>query len=123
MVRRIVGPRIQEEQCGFRPGCGTLDQLYNLSRVRRVHGSSSNQSTCVLWTLRRNKSFHCQGPQHALGNVNTSRVGVRQRGTSYMLTGLSKVYVFIPQVSMVKINKQKIIFKQTKILIRNKVFN
>ncbi|TWW69196.1 hypothetical protein D4764_18G0000020 [Takifugu flavidus] len=32
-VRRIVGPRIQEEQCGFRPGRGTVDQLYTLSRV------------------------------------------------------------------------------------------
>ena len=25
-VRRIVEPRIQEEQCGFRPGRGTVDQ-------------------------------------------------------------------------------------------------
>ncbi|TWW57669.1 hypothetical protein D4764_07G0003880 [Takifugu flavidus] len=32
-VRRIVEPRIQEEQCGFRPGCGTEDQLYTLSGV------------------------------------------------------------------------------------------
>uniref|UniRef100_A0A3B5Q4K1 Reverse transcriptase domain-containing protein n=1 Tax=Xiphophorus maculatus TaxID=8083 RepID=A0A3B5Q4K1_XIPMA len=32
-VRRIVEPRIQEEQCGFHPGRGTLDQLYTLSRV------------------------------------------------------------------------------------------
>ncbi|XP_048857101.1 uncharacterized protein LOC125724452 [Brienomyrus brachyistius] len=32
-VRRIVEPRIQEEQCGFRPGRGTVDQLYTLSRV------------------------------------------------------------------------------------------
>ncbi|TWW59961.1 R2 Retrovirus-related Pol polyprotein from type I retrotransposable element [Takifugu flavidus] len=32
-VRRIVKPRIQEEQCGFRPGRGTVDQLYILSRV------------------------------------------------------------------------------------------
>ncbi|TWW59969.1 hypothetical protein D4764_05G0000590 [Takifugu flavidus] len=32
-VRRIVEPRIQEEQCGFRPGRGTVDQLYTLRRV------------------------------------------------------------------------------------------
>ncbi|KAI3359031.1 hypothetical protein L3Q82_015433 [Scortum barcoo] len=31
----IVDPRIQEEQCGFRPGHGTLDQLYTLHRVLR----------------------------------------------------------------------------------------
>ncbi|TWW75469.1 hypothetical protein D4764_13G0001310 [Takifugu flavidus] len=32
-VRQIVEPRIQEEQCGFCPGRGTVDQLYTLSRV------------------------------------------------------------------------------------------
>ncbi|PWA30265.1 hypothetical protein CCH79_00020260 [Gambusia affinis] len=37
-VRRIVEPRIQEEQCGSGSGRGTLDQLYTLSRSWRVLG-------------------------------------------------------------------------------------
>ncbi|KAI3356011.1 hypothetical protein L3Q82_017283, partial [Scortum barcoo] len=32
-IRPIVDPRIQEEQCGFHPGRGILDQLYTLHRV------------------------------------------------------------------------------------------
>ncbi|KAK3573272.1 hypothetical protein QTP86_019232 [Hemibagrus guttatus] len=32
-VRPLVEPQIQEEQCGFRPSHGTLDQLYTLHRV------------------------------------------------------------------------------------------
>ncbi|KAK7881169.1 hypothetical protein WMY93_029578 [Mugilogobius chulae] len=32
-LRPVVEPRIQEEQCGFRPGRGTLDQLYTFHRV------------------------------------------------------------------------------------------
>ncbi|KAK3535602.1 hypothetical protein QTP70_017140 [Hemibagrus guttatus] len=32
-IQPLVEPRIQEEQCGFRPSRGTLDQLYTLHRV------------------------------------------------------------------------------------------
>uniref|UniRef100_A0A8C6P1M8 Reverse transcriptase domain-containing protein n=1 Tax=Nothobranchius furzeri TaxID=105023 RepID=A0A8C6P1M8_NOTFU len=32
-VHRIVEPQIQEEQCGFHPGRGTLDQLYALRGI------------------------------------------------------------------------------------------
>ncbi len=32
-IRPIVEPQIQEEQCSFRTGRGTLDQLYTLSGV------------------------------------------------------------------------------------------
>ena len=32
-IRRIVESRIQEVQCGFRPGRGTVDQLYTLDRI------------------------------------------------------------------------------------------
>ncbi|TWW73571.1 hypothetical protein D4764_15G0009650 [Takifugu flavidus] len=53
-VRRIVEPRIQEEQCGFRPGRGTVDQLYTLSRV--FEGAWEFAQPCVLWIWRRHST-------------------------------------------------------------------
>ncbi|KAK7922730.1 hypothetical protein WMY93_009632 [Mugilogobius chulae] len=52
-IRPMVEPRIQEEQCGFRPGRGTLDQLYTLHRVLEGSWEFAHQSTCALWIWRR----------------------------------------------------------------------
>jgi len=32
-ARRVCSPQIQEEQCGFRLGCGTGNQLFTLARL------------------------------------------------------------------------------------------
>ena len=32
-VRLLVEPQIEEEQCGFCPGCGIMDQLFTLTRI------------------------------------------------------------------------------------------
>ncbi|TWW78306.1 hypothetical protein D4764_11G0004270 [Takifugu flavidus] len=63
-VRRTVEPRIQEEQCGFCPGRGTVDQWTSSTPSAgssRVHGSLPNQSTCVLWTWRRHSTVSLAG--------------------------------------------------------------
>jgi len=39
-LQRIVEPQLQEEQCGFRPGSGTVDQLCTLSGLLGGRGSS-----------------------------------------------------------------------------------
>ena len=36
-VQLLVEPQIKEEQCGFHPGSGTMDQLYTL--VRALEGA------------------------------------------------------------------------------------
>lgn len=45
--------RVLEEQCGFHPGCGRVDQLYTLTRILERYGSFLIQSTWVLWAWRR----------------------------------------------------------------------
>lgn len=47
-IRPVVEPQLEEEQCGFRPGCGTLDRLFTLAGV--LEGAwEFIQSTCVLY--------------------------------------------------------------------------
>ncbi|KAI3362720.1 hypothetical protein L3Q82_001785 [Scortum barcoo] len=62
-IQLIVEPRIQEEQYGFCPGRGTLDQLYTLQGAGclRVYGSLPNQSTCALWIWRRHSTVSLRG--------------------------------------------------------------
>ncbi|TWW68268.1 hypothetical protein D4764_19G0000660 [Takifugu flavidus] len=57
-VRRIVEPRIQEEQCGFHSGRGTVDQLYTLSRVFKGAWEFAQPVHSVLWTWRRHLRGH-----------------------------------------------------------------
>ncbi|KAI3368498.1 hypothetical protein L3Q82_025511, partial [Scortum barcoo] len=54
----IVDPRIQEEECGFRPwSWNTGPALYSLhAGCLRVYGSLPNQSTCALWIWRRHST-------------------------------------------------------------------
>ena len=52
-LRPIVEPQLQVEQCGFRPGRGTMDQHFTLAGLLGGHGSLPIQSTCALWTWRR----------------------------------------------------------------------
>uniref|UniRef100_A0A8C4S0K5 Reverse transcriptase domain-containing protein n=1 Tax=Erpetoichthys calabaricus TaxID=27687 RepID=A0A8C4S0K5_ERPCA len=56
-VRWIVEPRIQEEQCGFRPGRGTVDQLYTLSRV--LEGAWEFTQQVYMCFVDLEKAFDC----------------------------------------------------------------
>ncbi|KAK3514042.1 hypothetical protein QTP70_002494 [Hemibagrus guttatus] len=50
-------PRIQEEQCGFRPSRGTLDQLYTLHRV--LEGSWEFAQPVHMCFVDLEKAFNC----------------------------------------------------------------
>ncbi len=56
-IRPIVEPRIQEEQCGFRPGRGTLDRLYTLSRV--LEGAWEFAQPIHMCFVDLEKAFDC----------------------------------------------------------------
>ncbi|KAK3525229.1 hypothetical protein QTP86_024952 [Hemibagrus guttatus] len=54
-VQPLVEPRIQEEQCGFRPSRGTLDQLYTLHRV--LEGSWEFAQPVHMYFVDLEKAF------------------------------------------------------------------
>ncbi|GAA6099877.1 uncharacterized protein LOC114443009 [Tachysurus ichikawai] len=56
-IRPIVEPRIQEEQCGFRPGRGTLDHLYTLTRL--LEGSWEFAQPVHMCFVDLEKAFDC----------------------------------------------------------------
>ncbi|KAK3548138.1 hypothetical protein QTP70_004870 [Hemibagrus guttatus] len=55
-VRPLVEPQIQEEQCGFRPSRGTLDQLYTFHRV--LEGSWEFAQPVHMCFLDLEKAFN-----------------------------------------------------------------
>ncbi|KAI3360318.1 hypothetical protein L3Q82_014631 [Scortum barcoo] len=56
-IRPIVDPRIQEEQCGFRPwSWNSWTSSIPSTGCLRVYGSLPNQSTCALWIWRRHST-------------------------------------------------------------------
>ncbi|TWW74379.1 hypothetical protein D4764_14G0003810 [Takifugu flavidus] len=73
-VRRIVEPRIQEEQCGFHPGCGTVDQLYPLSRFLRVLWGVLREYGVSGPLIRAVRSLYdrCQSLVHLAGSKSNS---------------------------------------------------
>ncbi|KAK3538143.1 hypothetical protein QTP70_032395 [Hemibagrus guttatus] len=56
-VRPLVEPRILEEQCGFRPSRGKLDQLYTLHRV--LEGSWEFAQPVHMCFVDLEKAFNC----------------------------------------------------------------
>ncbi|KAK3526422.1 hypothetical protein QTP70_025454, partial [Hemibagrus guttatus] len=56
-VRPLVEPQIHEEQCGFRPSRGTLDQLYTLHRV--LEGSWEFAQPVHICFVDLEKAFDC----------------------------------------------------------------
>ncbi|KAL7874956.1 hypothetical protein SRHO_G00059260 [Serrasalmus rhombeus] len=56
-VQLIVEPRIQEEQCEFRRGRGTLDQLFTLSRI--LEGSWEFAQPVHMCFVDLEKAFDC----------------------------------------------------------------
>ncbi len=92
-IRPIVEPRIQEEQCGFRPGRGTLDQLYTLSRVlegswefaQPIHMDLEKAFDCVprgiLWRVLREYGVRCPLLRAVRSLYDRSRSLVRIAGS------------------------------------------
>ena len=68
-VCRIVEPRIQEEQCGFRPGRGTVDQLYTLCRI--LEGAWEFAQPVHMCFVDLEKAFNCV-PQESCGGFSGS---------------------------------------------------
>ena len=79
----LVEPWIQEEQCGFHPGCETLDQLYTVARI--LEWAWEFAVTVYMFFVDLEKAYDCASQNVLAPGVWGRRPFVRGHSISVLL--------------------------------------